>query len=230
MHSTSQAFNLPPPSFNSSLLSKSHLSNRLWLPSIRSTSPSTPFNSILSNSWFSSNRFSSLSSISSSVINPSLPFPLPSIRSIKLEFVPSPSLYSKLKQAFNATHTIYLLSLGHPPSLKSYRSFLLNDCSYNIFSPHVKAYFTKVPYDVRDGVLRDFIQAYSTQCQLVKEGKKEKFEMRYRSKRDIFEKSIVLIISTSNNPNKASFFFHVLGVMNSSNLRNQFHLSIMIVE
>ena len=189
-------FNIVPPPFNSLLISKSHLSDRLWLPSVSPPSPST--SSILSNSWFSSNKFSPLFSLPSiSFIDSSLPLPSSSTRVIKMEFVPSPILRQKLKQTFNVTHTIYnyciyLLSLGHSPSLNSYRSFLLNDSDSNIFPSDVKAYFAQVPYDIRNGALSDFIQAYSTQCQLIKDGKKEHFEMHYRSKHRMFEKSIVI--------------------------------------
>lgn len=195
------SLSLAPRPFNLSLLPKSHLSTRLWLPSSFNISPSplSPIGSdnIVHNSWVSVNKFSSLSPSTSAVIDPSIPSPIPSIRVKKIQFKPSSILYGKLKQAFEVTHTLYnyckfLIDQGQPAILSALRPLLLNNTNTNIFPPDVKEYFAQVPYDVRDEAIRDFIKAYKIQLQLVKEGKKDRFEMHYRSKKDIFEKSIVI--------------------------------------
>ena len=189
-----------PP--NHSILSNFHLSRRLWLPSLPSTVPSPSPNKSLSNSWFSSSKFTSNSFSPLTIFDSSLSLPSPATRTIKIQFVPSPLLRQKLKLAFEVTHTlynycVYLISLGYPATLQSLRDLLINSPDpsktyTNCFPPNVQSYFDQVPYDVRDGALRDFIKAYSIQQQLVREDKKSHFEMHQRSKTDIYEKSIVL--------------------------------------
>ena len=102
-----------------------------------------------------------------------------------------PQLKQKIQQSMHVVRTLYnhsveLCCKSNPPvtsNLKTLRSLLLNDNETNILSPEIKADFEKVPYDVRDEAIRDFLKAYKIQKQLVKEGKKKHFEMHYRRKR-----------------------------------------------
>jgi IS605 OrfB family transposase len=94
-------------------------------------------------------------------------------------------------------HCVSLCCNTTPPQpavLKQLRSILLNsDSSY--WSENIKTYLEQVPYDIRDGALRDFVTAYSTQTQLVHEGKRSHFEMKYKRKsfsKDMIQESIVI--------------------------------------
>ena len=95
----------------------------------------------------------------------------------------------KLKEALEATRYLYNRSvqlLSENPeikvNLKTLRRLLITDCDENILPSQIRQEFRKVPYDVRDGAIRDFIKAFGTQKKLVALGQKRYFKMSYMSR------------------------------------------------
>lgn len=194
----SEEFNIIPPPLNDNLFSRKHLRDRLWLPSINNYTEITEPNQtekIICNSWFMVNKYSALDQPNKTVFDSNPNNPKKVLRVKKIEFIPNPDFKQKLKHAFAVSFAIYnyskyLLDNNYPVIESNYRRWLITNCKENIFPADVQASFSQVPHAVRADSLKDFIKAYKTQCQLVKQGKKKHFEMHYRSKKDIYEKSI----------------------------------------
>jgi transposase len=67
---------------------------------------------------------------------------------------------------------------------KTLRDLFVSDCPENILHDEILQKSLSVPYDVRDGAVRDFLTALDIQKKLVREGKKDGFEMHFRSRKD----------------------------------------------
>jgi transposase len=169
----------------------------------------------MSNSWFSCKKLipptpknsPQISLISATTLSPNIMVVNQqntehyetTLRIRKIRLNPSKKLKQKLRQAVFATRLLYnqcitlccTLSPPQPATLKNLRSILLNsDSTY--WDSNIKTYLEQVPYDIRDGAVRDFVTAYSTQTQLVKEGKRSHFEMKYKRKKDMIQETLVI--------------------------------------
>ncbi len=158
----------------------------------------------MSNSWFSarmltpSKRKNSRRTSSTSVITSSLNTmerkrpnidPKESVlRQRKIRLRVEGKLKKEMKRALFAVYFLYnkaveLENLGEKVSIKNFRSKLLNDSPTNILPRKTQKEMNKVPYDIRDGAIRDFCDAYKTQMKLVKEKKRKHFTMKFRKKK-----------------------------------------------
>jgi len=72
------------------------------------------------------------------------------------------------------------------------RDWLINNSSNNILPEPIKSEFATVPYEVRDGAIRDFWKALKTQKKMVREGTRRFFTMSYRRKKDGYQDAVVL--------------------------------------
>lgn len=98
-------------------------------------------------------------------------------------------LKRKVKHAMHVVRALYNLAVelccrsDEPATLKKLRTLLITSGTGNILPEETQRDFRQVPYDIRDEAIRDFIKAFSTQKKLVKQGKKERFQMHFRRKR-----------------------------------------------
>jgi putative transposase len=197
--------------FNSSLIKhKEKLSKSLWRPITEQCDKNTDRqpHKMLSNSWFSfekknfSNANKNLAIHQLKLEPESKPkktskLKLP-IRVKTFQLNLSKNLQSKFKEAINVTRFLYnecvRISKEDPAiGLDKLRSLLTTNSSVeNILDEKLRKEFERVPNNVRDEALRDFHKAYKIQKKLVKEGKITHFEMKFRSKKNKLQESIVL--------------------------------------
>lgn len=97
-------------------------------------------------------------------------------------------------QWFNVTRWIYNKCVEYEKKkigkilLSNLRHYTIH--STTIHDPEIMAELAKVPYEVKDSVVRDFMKAFTTSIKMVKDGTLKRFDMKYRSKRDIQSFSI----------------------------------------
>lgn len=95
----------------------------------------------------------------------------------------------KFKLWFAATRWVYNKCVEYSKkndkiNLKSLRDYTINSKTI-AHDTLITAKLEKVPYDVKDSAIRDFIKALSIQKKMVKEGKRKFFEMKFRSRLQI---------------------------------------------
>lgn len=113
------------------------------------------------------------------------------LRAIQYKVKMSTKLKNNIIMAMHVTRFIYnkcvALSkkLDSPKiSLKFLRDQLINQGELNLFNgTKYETFLNKIPYDVKDGAIREFMTALKTQKKLVKEGKRKFFYMKYRKKK-----------------------------------------------
>jgi len=66
---------------------------------------------------------------------------------------------------------------------KTLRAYCLNDDSELFSDENVKTWVKETPYEVRDAAMSDFLTAYRINLDLVKQKKREHFEMKWRNKK-----------------------------------------------
>lgn len=131
-------------------------------------------------------------------------------RMIKIRLKLSPLLKLNIKLAIHVVQYLYNMCVEiccrsdslrvpltkskwtpHPITLKALRATLLNKTT-NILPENIWKDHVRVPYDIRDEAIRDFIKAFKIQTQLVKENKRRFFNMHYRKKKFMIQQSIVI--------------------------------------
>ena len=159
---------------------------------------------IMSNSWFSAKKLTlstqrnlpPTSSTSATTSSPNtMGKKLPNIdqkeivlRQIKIRLRVNGRLKRYMMRADSAVRFLYNKAVEleiqkEKVSLKNFRQKLLNDSPTNILSSRMQRRLKKVPYDIRDEAIRDFCTAYKTQIQLVSQGKRKHFSMKFRRRK-----------------------------------------------
>ena len=100
-----------------------------------------------------------------------------------------PQFAQQIRDACHAVRYIYNQCVrlccveGEPANVKHLRSLLINDSETNILPNQILQDHLKIPYDVKDNAIMDFLEAFNTQKILVSTGEKSHFEMHYRKRR-----------------------------------------------
>ena len=114
----------------------------------------------------------------------------------KVRLLPSPAQRELLKQWIGAARWTYnqcasaWIADNNVRSAKALRAHCLNSDAA-LVQQHAE-WLTKVPYDVRDEGMRDFLKALKTTFELKKRGRIEHFKMRFRSKKLSHVETIVI--------------------------------------
>jgi transposase len=114
-------------------------------------------------------------------------------------------LIKKYKNTFNVCRKIYNLCVDwieekpkETPTLKLLRLLFINSDSIH------NEKFKEVPYEMKDGVLRDFITALKVSKKLVKTGKIKFFDMKHRTKKG--NQSLNIPHKYIKNKNNTSYY------------------------
>ena len=109
-----------------------------------------------------------------------------------------PQLAREIRQACHAVRYLYNQCVrlccveGEKANLSHLRKLLLNKGVENILPDQILQDHLKIPYDIRDGAIMDFLKALRIQKILVSTGEKSHFEMHYRKRRSQQPQTIVL--------------------------------------